>query len=148
MKDLVYSYSIAEIKEKVAQVSLKCTPQRIAIYEALLSSDHPNVEDIHAAIEKKYPSISLSTVYNTLEIFAEKKLIERIKTSNGKMRYDVRIEPHAHLVCTRTDQIVDYFDADLQKKISRHFTGRKINNFKYSDVHILISGELQQQKSK
>lgn len=137
----VYDYSLPEIKEKISMYGMKCTSQRIAIYQALLSSDHPSVENVYDVIGKDYPSISLSTVYNALETFAEKKLIGKIKTSNGKMRYDVRIEPHAHLYFKETKKVVDYFDDDLQSMIKKHFAKKNIPNFSIADVQILINGK-------
>lgn len=137
----IYDYSLAEIKAKISGHGMKCTSQRIAIYQALLYSDHPYVEEIYADIEKAYPSISLSTVYNTLETFAEKKLIGKIKTNNGKMRYDVRIEPHAHLYCSKSEKVIDYFDDELQKLIKNHFAKKNIPNFSIGDIQVLLNGK-------
>lgn len=138
----VYNYSLAEIKEKITNHGMKCTSQRIAIYQALLSSDHPSAEEVYDDIEKDFPSISLSTVYNTLETFAETKLIGKIKTSNGKMRYDVRIEPHAHLYCKKSEKAIDYFDDELQEMIIKHIKKKKIPNFNIGDIQIQINGKL------
>ena len=60
----------SQIKEKITACGLKGTHQRIAIYDALLSlENHPTAEKIYNSIKKKYPTISLGTVYKTLETF-------------------------------------------------------------------------------
>ncbi len=75
----VYNYSYTEIKSKIGAHDLKCTSQRLNIYNVLLSLDHPVVEEVYEAIRTDNPSISLSTVYNTLETFVKHGLIWKIK---------------------------------------------------------------------
>ena len=63
---------IKEFIEACKNMGLKITPQRVAVYEVLLSrDDHPTVEDIYNEIKKKYPFVSLATVYRTVETLEE-----------------------------------------------------------------------------
>jgi Fur family peroxide stress response transcriptional regulator len=138
---MIYDYSLRDVKDRIVAHGMKGTTQRIAIYKVMISSDHPSVEEVYTKIEKEYPGISLSTVYNTLEKFAETKLIGKVKTGNGKMRYDGRIEPHAHMYYTKTGKLVDYFDDQLQKMIRNHFSKKHIPDFSIDEIQILINGD-------
>lgn len=139
----IYDYTSAEIKEKITENGMKCSAQRIAIYEVLLRSDHPSAEGVYRELSERQPSLSLSTVYNTLESFVSHGLIDRIKTDGGKMRYDARREPHAHIHDQGTDQLLDYFDDDLLAMVGKHLKKRKIRGFKLNDFQILINGTYQ-----
>ena len=68
---------VSFLKEK----GYRITPQRLAICEEVLSSKtHPSAEQIYGKILKKHPSISLTTVYHTLDMLKELKLISFLET--------------------------------------------------------------------
>lgn len=138
-REKIYNYSFTEIKEKISKHNLKCTSQRITIYNALLALDHPYVEEVYEAIKEDYPSISLSTIYNTLESFVENNLIWSIKIPNGKMRYDVRIEPHVHLYDSETTKVSDYYDDELISMINNHLANKNIQIQGSNGLHLLIN---------
>ena len=74
--------SLHAIKETLDEHGLKSTHQRMVIYQTLKdSSAHPTAENIFEKLRRSHPSISLGTVYKTLETFVEKGLIKRVKTS-------------------------------------------------------------------
>ncbi len=135
----VYNYSYTEIKSKIGAHDLKCTSQRLNIYNVLLSLDHPVVEEVYEAIRTDNPSISLSTVYNTLETFVKHGLIWKIKIPNGKMRYDVRQEEHFHLFDSDTTKVTDYFDDELMSMISNHLANKNVITQGTNGVHLLIN---------
>ncbi|MFP4619960.1 MAG: Fur family transcriptional regulator [Bacteroidales bacterium] len=133
---------IEEIRDKLAKSGLKVTPQRIAVYEALLNiSDHPTAEMIKEYVNKNNPAISMGTVYKTLEALVEKGLIIKVKTENDVMRYDSILEKHHHLYDQKTDNIYDYYDDELNQLIYNHFKNKKINNFKIEAIKLHIIGE-------
>ncbi len=135
----IYNYNLTEIKEKIVAHNLKCTSQRLTIYNVLLTLDHPQVEEVFEAIRSDNPSISLSTIYNTLESFVMNELIWKIKTPAGKMRYDVRKEEHFHFYNSKSAKVVDYFDDELMSLISNHLTKKNINTRGTNGVHLLIN---------
>jgi Fur family peroxide stress response transcriptional regulator len=131
-----------KIRDKLAERGLKVTPQRIAVYEALLNiNDHPTVEMIRDYVSKTHPSISLGTVYKTLEAFLEKGLICKVKTENDIMRYDPVTEDHHHLYDQKTGSIYDYYDDELNELIFNYLKNKKIKNFKVEDIKLHIIGE-------
>ncbi len=131
-----------KLKDQIADHGLKVTSQRIAIYDALLELDHPTADEIHNFIADQYPSISLGTVYKTLDTFVQEGMIKKVKTSTDTMRYDTETTPHNHLYCRDTNEIRDYFDNDLQQIVEDYIQKNNIPNFKVEDVQIQINGRL------
>jgi len=136
LKDLQY------IKQKLAYHGLKVTHQRLVIYQVLQETDtHPAAEGIYEKIKKRNPSISLGTVYKTLEVFVKKGLIKKINTSEGNMRYDARIDNHNHIYCTNTKEIIDFKDLELDMLVRAFLKRKKIGNFTLKEFRLHISGE-------
>ncbi len=96
----------------------RATPQRMAICEALRrANSHPTVAEIHEYVRRRDPTISLATVYNTLQILTEIGLAREICFRDGPTRYDSNADEHINLVCTRCGSIEDY-DASALREIS------------------------------
>jgi Fur family peroxide stress response transcriptional regulator len=88
---------------------LKVTPQRIAIYKALVCTDeHPSAETLHRKIRKLYPRISLDTVNRTLLTLAEIDAASVVEGSGDARRFDGRSERHQHFKCIKCKRIVDF----------------------------------------
>jgi Fur family peroxide stress response transcriptional regulator len=90
------------LEEKLRHKSLKITPQRLEILRAVQQHqcDHPSAELIYNAVKKRYPAVSLATVYKTLETLVEIGEIRIAIVSQGKTRYDTRMDRHHHFICT------------------------------------------------
>ena len=94
----------------------RVTPQRIAIIDYLIhTEDHPSAENVHAIVKKKYPMVSLSTVYKTLDLLRQKKLVNEIEIE-GEARFDAHVDDHINLVCLSCGKIED-IDENLLKNI-------------------------------
>jgi Fur family peroxide stress response transcriptional regulator len=90
---------------------LNVTYQRTLIYKTLISkNNHPTAEEIYQSVKAEYPSISLATVYKTLEILADMELIAKVTLLHDLARYDGDTTPHQHLVCLICKKIVDIRD--------------------------------------
>ncbi|MEZ4907996.1 MAG: transcriptional repressor [Saprospiraceae bacterium] len=128
--------------DKLKSTGLKVTPQRLAVIEAFVElKNHPTAEEIVGFIRQKHPNIGVGTVYHILEIFEEKKLIKKVKTENGTMRYDGLYEHHHHLYCEESNRIEDYIDDELDDLIIKYFKNKKIENFKIEDIKLQINGK-------
>lgn len=133
----------AQAQEKLNELGLKITHPRIVIYNALLNlKDHPTAEIIYKSIHKQNPSISLGTVYKTLETFVNIGLIHKVKSAEDKVRYDIRTDVHHHLYCAKSDRVIDFYDEDLKQLLDRFFEKRNIHGFKISEISLQISGEV------
>ncbi len=88
---------------------LKITPQRVAVYQALLESDqHPTADAMFQAVQKTYPHISFDTVNRTLLTFAEIGLVDVVEVFGGPKRFDPDRGHHHHLHCVACGRIIDF----------------------------------------
>jgi Fur family peroxide stress response transcriptional regulator len=107
---------LEQLVSSLREEGFRITPQRVAILDYLLKTDdHPSAEYIHKIIKKKYPMVSLSTVYKTLNLLKEKKLVSEIEVS-GESRFDANVDAHINLVCMKCGKIDDV-DEDTLKEI-------------------------------
>lgn len=130
-----------DIRKYLVEKGIKATTQRLIIYQAILElHNHPTAEEIYNKLIEKYPSVSLSTVYNTLELFVKQDIIKTVKTDNGIIRYDAILEPHHHLYCTKTNKIGDYYNEELNKLLKDFFDKHNIENFSIKELKLQIIG--------
>jgi len=110
---------LEELITSLREEGFRITPQRIAIVDYLLKTEeHPSAEHIHKTIQKKYPMMSLSTVYKTLDLLKEKKLVNEIEVE-GESRFDAHTDEHINLVCMNCGKIEDVDEDSLKEIQSR-----------------------------
>ena len=116
---------------------LKFTPQRLAILDFLdENSSHPSAEDIFSAIKEKHPTISLATVYNTLDSLKKRGDLLELTIDPSRKHYDPDTRPHHHIICSRCGKIGDIFDEKLKIEIE----GKDFDGFIVSSYHINFEG--------
>jgi Fur family peroxide stress response transcriptional regulator len=94
--------------QKYRDSGLKLTPQRLAILEYLDGNkEHPSAEDVYKAVSKKFPTMSLATVYNTLVTLKQRGLVKELTMDPLRMRFDPQPTPHHHLICMNCRKIID-----------------------------------------
>ena len=82
--------------------------QRMRIYEALAATRaHPSAESIHRELSLEMPTLSRTTVYSTLDLFAVKGIALRLTLSGSELRYDATVSPHVHFRCRSCDAVSD-----------------------------------------
>ena len=87
---------------------LKVTHQRTEVFRAVLEAkSHPSVEDIYGVVNIRIPSISLDTVYRTLDTFSTIGIVKRFMSADGRYRFDTNLDQHQHLVCMKCGKIED-----------------------------------------
>jgi Fur family peroxide stress response transcriptional regulator len=107
---------LAAFRRNCGELGLALTPQRQAIYQVLAGDDtHPGAEEIYRRIKPDLPSLSLGTVYRTLELFEEHGLVSRVQAFSDQARFDANLDPHHHLVCVRCRRVIDYQDQRLNE---------------------------------
>jgi Fur family peroxide stress response transcriptional regulator len=95
-------------RAKCKEYGLSMTPQRLAIYKALIeSTNHPSAENMFNCVRASFPDIAIDTVYRTLSTFSEIGVIHVVEGYGEAKRYDPDTEPHHHFRCTRCNKIVD-----------------------------------------
>ena len=93
--------------------------QRMAVYAFLYENRiHPDVETVYNKLNPIYPTLSKTTIYNTLKLFEEKNIIRSIKIDDDKLRFDAEIKNHIHFKCSKCQNIYDIFlDENEAKKL-------------------------------
>jgi Fur family peroxide stress response transcriptional regulator len=86
---------------------LRLTPQRLAIVETIARDEtHPTAQALHDRLRKRFPTLSVATVYNTLSALDGIRQCRKLEMG-GPARFDPNLEPHDHAVCERCGAIRD-----------------------------------------
>jgi Fur family peroxide stress response transcriptional regulator len=131
------------INKRLKGCGLKVTPQRVAVLEALIENKtHPDAESLISIIKNDYPNISTGTIYNILDIYVEKGIIEKMYTDSKVMRYDFFVEDHHHIYLKENNEIHDFYDDELTTLV-RNYLGSKneIKNIDIESIKISIIGK-------
>jgi len=121
------------------QNGLRITPQRIAICKLLAHSDeHPTAESIYESLKDDYPSLSVATVYNTLDVLVAFGKVNVLgDAGDGKSHFDANGEPHVHLACVKCHSITD-IASNLIPSLSNEVL--RSSGFKISGYRIMYYG--------
>lgn len=107
MKD--WPKRLTEFEGQCRREGLKVTPQRIAVYQALVESrEHPSAETVFHQVRQSQPTISLDTVNRTLLTLADMGLAFVVEGSGEAKRYDANQDNHQHFKCIRCKRIMDF----------------------------------------
>lgn len=99
---------LAELERRCHERGQPLTPQRAAVYEAILRlGGHPTVDEVYEAVRHRMPTISRATVYRVMEFLAGIGLIARVWYPDSVARYDTTTAPHHHLVCIACQRMID-----------------------------------------
>lgn len=91
----------------------KVTPQRLAIYKVLCeTTEHPSAEMIFSKLQPYYPTMSLATVYKTIDILREIGLVQILNVGEDSFRYDANVTNHPHIRCMSCKRVDDMYDID------------------------------------
>ena len=84
------------------------THQRLEIAHALFSRcEHLSADQIMAIVNERHSETSKATVYNTLNLFLEKKLIREVIVDPNKVFYDPNTSPHYHMYDVESGKLTD-----------------------------------------
>jgi len=96
----------------------KRSRKRDAILACVRSTDsHPTADWVFTRLKPEIPDLSLGTVYRNLAMFKDEGTILSLGTVNGLERFDWRVEPHSHLICTACNRVIDVEDLTLPDTI-------------------------------
>jgi len=91
------------------KAGLRVTPQRMAVYKALIESkEHPSADMLWRKVRKAYPNISLDTVNRALLTLAEIGAAFIVEGSGDVKRFDGCLENHQHFKCIKCKKIIDF----------------------------------------
>lgn len=84
------------------------------------AEEHLSAQEIFFEARALLPSISMATVYNSLQYLCEARLIRKLSVEGGVDKYDKSCVPHAHLVCEKCKRLTD---------VDSHGLGEVLSNF-------------------
>ncbi|RHV90567.1 Fur family transcriptional regulator [Culturomica massiliensis] len=112
--------SIVTAQDYLAKYGIKPSVQRIAIMEYLMEHrTHPSTDEIHSVLIKWMPTLSKTTVYNTLKLFTEQGALTALGIDDRNIRYDIDVSDHAHFICLGCGKVYDIPVDHLDKLIVR-----------------------------
>ncbi|WP_110954012.1 transcriptional regulator PerR [Anaerosinus massiliensis] len=109
-----------KITSLLREKGFKVTPQRLAIYSVLYNTtEHPSAETIFNQLQPHYPTMSLATVYKTIEILREIGLVQVLNVGEDSFRYDANTKNHPHIRCTVCKRVDDIYDVELSEFVNK-----------------------------
>lgn len=109
---------------------------RVAVGEYVLNTiDHPSADLVWAEVRRRFPMISRATVYNTLNLFVEKKLLRELHLSPDSVVFDPNMDRHHHLIDEESGRIYDVPWEDVEvRKID------EMPSFEVRDYQVVMRG--------
>ena len=97
----------SELKNELMNAGIRPSVQRLAIYEFVKNHPlQPTADVVYAALRDELGSLSLTTVYNTLKLFAKEGVAKSLNLDE-KLHFDANMMPHAHFICSQCRKIHD-----------------------------------------
>ena len=118
------------------QYGIQPSAHRVAVGEyVLITTDHPSADKVWARVRQRFPMISRATVYNTLNLFVEKKLLRELHLAPDSVVFDPNMEKHHHLIDEESGRIfdIDWNDVEVSKI-------EKMRNFEVRDYQVVMHG--------
>ena len=101
--------TLEQVREELNKRGIKPSHQRIKVLEYLMGHFvHPTVDMIYHQVHREVPTLSKTTVYNTLNQFVETGLIRIINIEDNETRYDINVHDHGHFKCVACGAIYDF----------------------------------------
>ncbi|MBT3469199.1 MAG: transcriptional repressor [Opitutae bacterium] len=126
------------LQDAITRKGMRYTKQREHIFNILMDNrDHPTADEVFLRARLEMPSMSLATVYNSLDTLVECGLVRQVHIERESTRYCPNLSDHAHFHCEETGQI---YDVDLPNGFFDSVRNHLPEGFKMGNVEILIRG--------
>lgn len=87
--------------------NMKATHQRMAILREIERAGHVDTETLYKALHEAFPSLALGTLYRNLNDLKEAGILTEVKLPDVKNRYEIKKQPHVHMVCEECGGVED-----------------------------------------
>ncbi len=105
-----------DFEQRCAEADLKMTGQRRVILNVLDDAqDHPSVEEVLKRAKARDSSISMATVYRTLNLLDELGLVVRHEFKENFARYELNVTQHHHLIDVDTGAVIEFQSKEIEK---------------------------------
>jgi Fur family peroxide stress response transcriptional regulator len=126
---------IDHIQEELVRKGIRPSYQRIRVLEALTRKEtHLTVDEIFNQLSPEIPTLSKTTVYNTLHMLVEAGLAREVTIDETETRYDATLRDHGHFRCESCGTIYN-FEIDLEK-----MPIQGLNSFVISEKNVYFKG--------
>jgi Fur family iron response transcriptional regulator len=106
-----------DVMELLREHDIQPSAQRVAVASyALTTEEHPSADEVWERVRRSFPMVSRATVYNTLNLFVDKGLLQALVLAEGKVVFDPKVDRHHHFVDDATGAIHDVPWEALQVK--------------------------------
>jgi Fe2+ or Zn2+ uptake regulation protein len=113
------------------------TPQRLAVLEFIRKSHtHPSADDVYSNVRRTCPTMSRATVYNTLNLLAEKGVIKTQLLREGGLVFDAHVDRHHHFIDEETGEI-----HDVPWEAVRVHPGEGLAKFEIREIQVVLRGK-------
>jgi Fur family peroxide stress response transcriptional regulator len=120
--------SDSSIIQALRKQGYRATSQRIAICRfALDNREHPTAEKIYREVKRLHPTVSLATVYKTLQVLKDLRLVQDLVFAQGETKFDSNVAPHVNVVCLRCGII-----SDVDDQIARGVVARAVSRTRFT----------------
>lgn len=100
-----------EAYNRLVERGIRPSLQRLAIMDYLITHPiHPTVDDVYQGLCNKIPTLSRTTVYNTLRMLSEEQAAQMITIDDHRVCYDGNIKNHVHFYCKQCGKVIDLFE--------------------------------------
>lgn len=128
--------SHADAQQLLVEQGVKPSFQRLRVLQFILGShSHPSAEDIFQALKPEIPTLSRTTIYNTLNLLVDKGLLIPLTISEHETRYDIHsAQDHSHFFCRGCGRIIDIH------QVSSCVAGQEIEGHLVQSVRLYLTG--------
>ena len=128
-------FNIEKISSYLKSHDIRPSYQRVKIFEYLIvNKNHPTVDMIYKSLSPEIPTLSKTTVYNTLNLFVEKKIAIVILVEENEARYDADTSIHGHFKCEECGAVIDIV-LDIEK-----LELPQLDKFQINEHHLYFKG--------
>jgi Fe2+ or Zn2+ uptake regulation protein len=127
--------NIEKISSYLKSHEIRPSYQRMKIFEYLIvNKNHPTIDMMYRSLAPEIPTLSKTTVYNTLNLFVEKKIAVVILVEENETRYDADTSIHGHFKCETCSEVID-LNLNIEK-----LEIPALNGFQVNEHHLYFKG--------
>lgn len=123
-----------KINDYLNQHEIKPSLQRVKIFEYLFQNhNHPTADTIYLALHPSIPTLSKTTVYNTMKIFVSKGVAVVVNIEDNEVRYDADTSVHGHFKCKGCGGLFDF-------RVGKNLEIDGLDQFSIDEYHVYLKG--------
>lgn len=121
---------IIDVGQYLSAHHIRPSFQRCRIYQVLAGrKTHPTIDEIYQALLPEIPSLSKTTIYNTMELFIREQIVQPLSIEGNLLRYDADISSHGHFQCLECGKVYDFALTETEIPELRGFEVKNRNYF-------------------